>query len=67
MGIDGGTYERCLSGKVTAVYVGTCSDELLHDVLATKGCCKMKGRVALVVNNCVDIEGKGRLRGEFAK
>lgn len=67
MGIDGGTHEGSLSGKVTAVYVSTCSDELLYNILATKGRCKVKSRVALVVEDCVDIEGKGRIWGEFAK
>lgn len=67
MGVDGGTHERSLSDKVTAVYVSTCNNELLYDVLPTKRCSKVKGRVALVVEDRVDIEGKGRIWGEFAK
>ena len=49
------------------MYVSTCNNELLYDVLPTKRCSKVKGRVALVVEDRVDIEGKGRIRGEFAK
>lgn len=61
MGVDGGTHEGSLSGKVTAMYVSTCSDELLYDVLTTKRCGEVKGRMTLVVKDRIHIEGKGRI------
>lgn len=67
MGIDRGTHDGGLSSKITAMYVGTCSDELLYDVLATKGCGKMKGGVTLVVEDHIHIRRKRGIRRQFAK
>lgn len=67
VGVDGGTHEGSFSGKVTAMYVSTYHDELVYDVLATKGCGKVKGRVALVVEDGVHVEWKGRIRCEFTE
>ena len=50
---------------VTAVCVSICNDKLLYDVLATNGCDEVKGGV--VDEDRVDIKGKERIRGEFAK
>lgn len=67
MGVDRGAHEGSLSDKVTAVYVSTCSDELLYYVLATKGCGEMKGRVSLVIEDSIHVERKGSVWGKFAK
>ena len=51
--------------EVTVVCISICNDKLLHDVLATNGCDKVKGRV--VNEDHIDIKGKGRIWGEFVK
>lgn len=67
VGVDGCTYEGSLSSKVTTMYIGTRSDELLYNVLATQRSGEVKGRVAFVIEDRIDFERQRRICSEFAK